>query len=219
MMNKETIERALKGFNTDNSYEFYECQRFTFTQHLSYIYPFNFAEKCGVDIEAAKLIDILKAMDTFTKRECQVVLLLFEYRFTLNMIGDYFEITAGRVGQIRDRAMRKFKAGYFRLTHPKTLSDTTEVEHEKPTIDQLELSVRSYNCLHRKGIKYIDELITVSLLDLMKIRNLGNKSLNEILDHLEKYAGNCESYNPELSRSIFDTLDTWRREIMSKEDE
>lgn len=48
------------------------------------------------------------------------------------------------------------------------------------SIDELELSVRSYNCLKRANINTIQELISKSLDDMMKVRNLGRKSLDEI---------------------------------------
>ncbi len=44
-------------------------------------------------------------------------------------------------------------------------------------IDELELSVRSYNCLKRAGINTVEELINRTPEDMMKVRNLGRKSL------------------------------------------
>lgn len=48
------------------------------------------------------------------------------------------------------------------------------------TIEELDLSVRSYNCLKRAGINTVQELATKSEEDMMKVRNLGRKSLDEI---------------------------------------
>ncbi|EYE87723.1 DNA-directed RNA polymerase subunit alpha [Fervidicella metallireducens AeB] len=48
------------------------------------------------------------------------------------------------------------------------------------TIEELDLSVRSYNCLKRAGINTVQELITKSEEDMMKVRNLGKKSLEEV---------------------------------------
>ena len=47
-------------------------------------------------------------------------------------------------------------------------------------IDELELSVRSYNCLKRAGINTVEELINKTPEDMMKVRNLGRKSLEEV---------------------------------------
>jgi DNA-directed RNA polymerase subunit alpha len=48
------------------------------------------------------------------------------------------------------------------------------------TIEELDLSVRSYNCLKRAGINTVQELAERSMDDMMKVRNLGKKSLEEV---------------------------------------
>ena len=53
-------------------------------------------------------------------------------------------------------------------------------------IDELELSVRSYNCLKRAGINTVEELTTRTSEDMMKVRNLGRKSLEEVLGKLKE---------------------------------
>ena len=53
-------------------------------------------------------------------------------------------------------------------------------------IDELELSVRSYNCLKRAGINTVAELINRTPDDMMKVRNLGRKSLEEVLAKLKE---------------------------------
>ena len=53
-------------------------------------------------------------------------------------------------------------------------------------IDELELSVRSYNCLKRAGINTVEELIDRTPEDMMKVRNLGRKSLEEVLAKLKE---------------------------------
>ena len=54
------------------------------------------------------------------------------------------------------------------------------------TIDELELSVRSYNCLKRAGINTVEELTNKTPDDMMKVRNLGKKSLEEVLAKLKE---------------------------------
>ena len=73
---------------------------------------------------------------------------------------------------------------------------TAEVMIEKPSdtkgkvlemnIDELELSVRSYNCLKRAGINTVEELCNKTPDDMMKVRNLGRKSLEEVLAKLSE---------------------------------
>ena len=53
-------------------------------------------------------------------------------------------------------------------------------------IDELELSVRSYNCLKRAGINTVEELTNKTAEDMMKVRNLGRKSLEEVLAKLKE---------------------------------
>ena len=53
-------------------------------------------------------------------------------------------------------------------------------------IDELELSVRSYNCLKRAGINTVEELCNKTPDDMMKVRNLGRKSLEEVLAKLKE---------------------------------
>ena len=53
-------------------------------------------------------------------------------------------------------------------------------------IDELELSVRSYNCLKRAGINTVEELTNRTPEDMMKVRNLGRKSLEEVLAKLKE---------------------------------
>jgi len=48
------------------------------------------------------------------------------------------------------------------------------------TVEELDLSVRSYNCLKRAGINTVDELTQKTEEDMMKVRNLGKKSLEEV---------------------------------------
>lgn len=52
------------------------------------------------------------------------------------------------------------------------------------TIEELDLSVRSFNCLKRAGINTVADLISKSESDMMKVRNLGRKSLEEVINKL-----------------------------------
>ena len=67
--------------------------------------------------------------------------------------------------------------------------ETEDDEKEKVlemNIDELELSVRSYNCLKRAGINTVEELCNRTSEDMMKVRNLGRKSLEEVLAKLKE---------------------------------
>lgn len=58
------------------------------------------------------------------------------------------------------------------------------LEYLNKTVDELELSVRSANCLHNANIRYIGELVSKTEAEMLKTKNFGRKSLNEIKDIL-----------------------------------
>ncbi|MGN1183013.1 MAG: DNA-directed RNA polymerase subunit alpha, partial [Faecalibacillus sp.] len=64
-----------------------------------------------------------------------------------------------------------------------TQSDTTNKVLDM-TIEELDLSVRSYNCLKRAGIQTVQDLAAKSEDDMIKVRNLGKKSLKEVKEKL-----------------------------------
>jgi len=66
--------------------------------------------------------------------------------------------------------------------------DREETQREKMmemSIEELDLSVRSYNCLKRAGINSVEDLANKTEEDMMKVRNLGRKSLEEVLNKME----------------------------------
>ncbi len=70
-----------------------------------------------------------------------------------------------------------------------TPEDKEEEDKEKVlelTIEELDLSVRSYNCLKRAGINTVDELVRKTEEEMMKVRNLGKKSLEEVQNKLSQ---------------------------------
>ena len=58
------------------------------------------------------------------------------------------------------------------------------------TIEELDLSVRAFNCLKRAGVNTVNDLINKSLEEMMKVRNLGKKSLEEVISKLESLGFN-----------------------------
>jgi len=69
-----------------------------------------------------------------------------------------------------------------------TVLDKPEADDDKEslemTVEELDLSVRSFNCLKRAGIHKVSDLIEKSESDMMKVRNLGKKSLDEVIGKL-----------------------------------
>ncbi|MBO4432296.1 MAG: DNA-directed RNA polymerase subunit alpha [Clostridia bacterium] len=77
------------------------------------------------------------------------------------------------------------------------MAEKSDNEKEKAldlTIDELDLSVRSFNCLKRAGINTVEDLTNKSEEDMMKVRNLGRKSLEEVIAKLDSF-GFCLKKN------------------------
>ena len=54
-------------------------------------------------------------------------------------------------------------------------------------IEDMDFSVRSYNCLKRANINTVEDLVNKSKADMLKVRNLGLKSIEEVVQKLETY--------------------------------
>tara|TARA_B100001146_G_scaffold122266_1_gene107351 strand:- start:66 stop:1037 length:972 start_codon:yes stop_codon:yes gene_type:complete len=79
------------------------------------------------------------------------------------------------------------------LAKPEVLEVTEQISEEvikirnllNLTIDEMELSVRSHNCLQAAGIKYIYELVSKEETEMLKYKNFGRKSLTELVEKLD----------------------------------
>jgi DNA-directed RNA polymerase subunit alpha len=69
---------------------------------------------------------------------------------------------------------------------PQETTNDPRLEHLDRSVEELELSVRSYNCLKNANIQTIRELVQKSENEMLKTKNFGRKSLNEIKDILTK---------------------------------
>lgn len=74
---------------------------------------------------------------------------------------------------------------------------TTEApsKGQQTMIEDLDLSVRSYNCLKRAGIQTVDELTQKTEDEMMRVRNLGKKSLKEVKDKIQELGLSFKSYD------------------------
>ncbi len=73
------------------------------------------------------------------------------------------------------------------LNEKSTVVEKEEAQHDKVlemTIEELDLSVRSFNCLKRAGINTVEDLVVKTEDEMMKVRNLGRKSLEEVVQKL-----------------------------------
>jgi DNA-directed RNA polymerase subunit alpha len=62
-----------------------------------------------------------------------------------------------------------------------------ETKIREMNIEDMDLSVRSYNCLKRANIHTVDDLTKKTVDDMLKVRNLGRKSLDEVIAKLNSY--------------------------------
>ncbi len=99
--------------------------------------------------------------------------------------------TAGEAVSLASKILTEYLTQFTELTDQ---ADDVEImvvkdseKREKQldtTIEELDLSVRSYNCLKRAGINTVEELIQKNEEEMMKVRNLGRKSLDEVQQKL-----------------------------------
>ena len=78
------------------------------------------------------------------------------------------------------------------------MAEKGNIEREKVLdmiIEDLDLSVRSFNCLKRAGIHTVEDLTNKSEEDMMKVRNLGRKSLEEVIAKLASFGFALKSEN------------------------
>ncbi len=68
-----------------------------------------------------------------------------------------------------------------------TVPTQTDGKHTSISIEELELSVRAYNCLKRANINSLGELLKLSYDDLMNIKNFGKKSADEVIERLRQF--------------------------------
>jgi DNA-directed RNA polymerase subunit alpha len=104
-------------------------------------------------------------------------------------------------GSISPKDAVSYAATYLRehlkfveaIAHPEVLEITTGVSEEtmalrkllNQAIDEMELSVRSFNCLQAAGIKFIHELVSKEETQMLKYKNFGRKSLTELIEKLD----------------------------------
>lgn len=150
-----------------------------------------------------------------TVREKNVLEYRYINRYTFKQIGEIYNVTHQRIRQIEKKAIRKlrhpsrtelylfdvmdeaynrgFEAGLVKgfnegLKHDscETLKAYTYTIKPIP-IEELNLSVRTLNCLIRNGIKNTEDLLRCDIQQLMKMRNFGEKCLHELVEEAKRY--------------------------------
>ncbi len=110
---------------------------------------------------------------------------------TLDEIGNYLHVSRERVRQILLKTEAEIE-GFKKFEKLKVRCSTLALQREIPaeilemSIDHLNLSVRTSNCLKTTNIKTIGNLICQQSTDLLKIPHMGKKSVNEIIQAIEE---------------------------------
>ena len=151
-----------------------------------------------------------KVLNTLTEREKRCLELYYRDRLTLDQIGSKFNVTRERARQILANATRhigqrsKLKAmiAVSKVDYDELAFRYKQLERENEVLksvcpvdalkdpdpedmnlimlEDLDLSIRSYNALKRAGIQTLGELVTLTPEKLQKVKNMGRKSIAEI---------------------------------------
>ena len=151
------------------------------TEHLNLFVNLS-DEAAGTEIMVEKTTDDKEKALEMTIEELDLSVRSFNClkRAGINTVEDL-------VSKSEDEMMKVRNLG--RKSLEEVMVEKEDDEKEKVlemSIDELELSVRSYNCLKRAGINTVEELTNKTPEDMMKVRNLGRKSLEEVLAKLKE---------------------------------
>ena len=152
-------------------------------------------------------------LHTLTERERRVLDFRYKDGLTFEEIGKRFCVTRERIRQIHAKSLRKLrhpgrlnylKYGVSGVVARKTESareaalaslPKLDIKPEDITLEELELSVRSYNCLKRAGMNTLHDVAEMTFDELCNVRNLGKKSIDEICAVLTKYGIRLRAYD------------------------
>ena len=166
-------------------------------------------------------------LEYMTTRDQYILMHVYAHQQTFEEIGRFMDISAERVRQLHARALRKlhYHKKYLLIgiySEPEHMEkqkfeeyilsmreswtyesalDYVKNHKRQPTerdIIDLDLTIRSYNCLKRAGITTIDQLCDKTIKEMMKVRNLGRKSLKEIRNKLQSLGLDFKNYEEEI---------------------
>ena len=143
-------------------------------------------------------------LHSLTERERRVLDFRYKDGLTFEAIGKRECVTRERIRQIHAKSFRKLRhpnrLNYLKYGVSGVIARKTENAREaalaslpkpdKPediTLEELELSVRSYNCLKRAGMNTLREVSEMTFDELCHVRNLGKRSIDEICAALTNY--------------------------------
>ena len=144
-------------------------------------------------------------LHSLTERERRVLDFRYKDGLTFEEIGKRFCVSRERARQIYARTLRKLcnpqRLNYLKYGISGVIARQTEnareaalaslpkldIKPEDITLEELELSVRSYNCLKRAGMNTLRDVSEMTFDELCHVRNLGKRSVDEICAALTNY--------------------------------
>lgn len=158
----------------------------------------------------ANLAGIFEALNSLDDCEKIVILLRFKDRMTLTGVGEKLGVNSERVRQIEAKALRRLRhpsrAGkmiavnrvQFKELERRNGYLKAEIAQMKKTnctaaeilsigLEDMDLSVRAFNCLKRGGLNCVGDIASLSAPELIKVRNLGRKSFEEVINKLAEF--------------------------------
>lgn len=138
----------------------------------------------GEYVSSDRLENIVE--DVLVERDRTILKALYADNMTLLEVGKILGITSERVRQIKLRALRKIG---HRITVEKYRRELEDKRYliTNGGLDELDLSVRAWNCLLRSNVNTLDELLAMTPDQIIRIRNLGRKTYQEIIDKVHEH--------------------------------
>jgi len=144
-------------------------------------YPLNLAMFLKGDSEIEiNLNELEKLVESLLEKESKVIRFRFRDKLTLEEVGRKLNVTRERVRQIEAKALRKLRHNELKTLHIKDIKTSMLQEQ----IDELDLSLRAYNCLKRANKHTIGDVAEMKTSDFYKCINLVKKATNEIIDKM-----------------------------------
>lgn len=129
--------------------------------------------RVGQDINLDKLTVSVKTNGTASPKEV--------ISLSAKIMSDYVDVFVSLVEKMKSQEILVSQ------------DDEKQTKKLETSIEDLDLSVRSYNCLKRAGIHTVQDLVKKSEDDMLKVRNLGKKSLDEVMNKLQELGFNLRN--------------------------
>ena len=192
-----------------------ESAEFKYPQNLIYDVLGKTSDAPDIDASVEYILSArLTERDSarLTEREASMLKMRYKDLMTYNEISKKYNLTANRIAQIIAKVQRKLRhpknskyltlgvAGIMANEKEKLLMKLQENKKqgkklaEHYTIEELDLSIRSTNCLLRAGLRTAGDVLNLGANGLMEVRNLGKRSYDEIVDRLEALGFDVRSY-------------------------